>query len=279
MRLSLKQQPQVLRSELAAALSVFPSVELCWALGKQADTPSTAFFIGYQAALRCLDPSLPPQEWSAFLVSEQGVRNPYASHSTYDPATGRLQGEKSHAMLVGEGLDSAYVLAKKQDSAPVELVLLKIEAASLQAGPLKAQPFLKDVAHYPVRFSVVLSSAALVSEEAHQEANKPFRYWEDVHVTLSLAGWLQAQLKTGNKELERAATDLMAAFKQSPSAYTLTTLAWVEELVGKAQAASEHLPPEAKKAWQQDSQLLTLSQAIRHKVRQSLEKKATEGSD
>ncbi len=270
MVLSLSKRPQALRNQLATAFSLSSSADLSWQLGQLSDTPSTAFFIGYQAAMRCLDPSLPVGKWAAFLVSEKGVRNPFESRTVYDPSTSFLEGEKSHVMLAPSGLDVAYVLARKLVSSPVELVLLKIDAVSLQVGPINSQPFLLEVPHYPVKFSVILSSSAHFCDDAHQQANKPFRYWEDVHTALSLSGWLQAQLRLASKELEQTASALIQAFKESPHAYELTTLTLVEQLINKAQYESVNLADNYKEIWVRDTLLLKFSQAIRDKIRQNL---------
>lgn len=270
MILSLSEQPQVLRTELAAAFSLNSGVDLSWQLGQLSDTLSTAFFIGYQAAMRCLDPNLPTHEWAAFAVSEKGVRNPFASQTIYDSATGLLEGSKSHVMLVSSGLDTAYVLAKKAGSIPVELVVLQVKASDLRAGPANPQPFLLEVPHCSVGFSTTLPKTALFCEDAHQQANKPFRYWEDVHTTLSLAGWLQAHLPTTSEALEQAVAELAQAFKKAPAAYSLTTLTLVEQLIESAQLEASKLAHEPKKLWLRDTQLLRFSQAIRNKIRQSL---------
>lgn len=270
MTLSLSKQPQVLRTELATAFSLNTGVDLSWQLGQLSDTPSTAFFIGYQVAMRCLDPKLPAHEWAAFAVSEKGVRNPFLSQTIYDSTTGLLEGNKSHLMLVSSGLDTAYILAKKIGSTPVELVLLKVETSLLRAGPTNPQPFLLEVPHHSVSFSTTLPKTALFCENAHQQANKPFRYWEDVNTTLSLTGWLQAHLPTTSEVLEQAVVELIGAFKKTPATYSLTTLTLVEQLIERAQLEASNLTHESKELWLRDTQLLKFSQAVRNKVRQSL---------
>lgn len=270
MILSLKGQPQVLRDKLATAFSLSSTANLCWQLGQLSDSPSTAFFIGYQAAMRCLDPSLPVGQWAAFSVSEKGIRNPYECLTQFDPATGLLEGKKSHVMMVPLGLDVVYVLARKIDSSPVELVLLKVDALSLQIESVNSQPFLSEVPHYAVSFAVVLPSTALLCVDAHQKINKPFRYWEDVHTTLSLTGWLQSKLDTASKELEQAAVSLEKEFKRNPFNYDLAALTVLERLISRAHLDSQYLSDDNKTVWQRDTLLLKFSQRIRDKIRQSL---------
>lgn len=272
MNLSLSQQPHVLRTQLAAAFPLSSTVELSWRLGQNTDTPSTAFFIAYQAAMRCLDPSLANDEWSAFLVSEKGVRNPFECRTQYNTETRLLVGEKSHVMLANAGLDSVYVLAKKEDVLPVELLLLKADTACLQVEPAAKQPFMLDVPHHAVRFSTTLSASAFCLEQAHQQANKPFRYWEDVHVAIALSGWLQTHIATPSSELEQAVLVLMQVFKQNPKAYHLTALDTLEALLDVMYSVATGLPSPQQGLWERDSLLFKLSQFIRDKIRQSLEK-------
>src|SRR5690606_42155404 len=92
-------QPQLLRQQLAAAFTQLPTVQLAWQLGQQADTPGTAFFIGYQAAMRCLDKQLPSDCWAAFCISERGVRDPRQMHTVINTDSGLRQGQKSHVVL------------------------------------------------------------------------------------------------------------------------------------------------------------------------------------
>src|SRR5690606_26242148 len=79
-RLSLAQW-QPLRAALATSLQSLSTPQLCWQLGQQCESPGTAFFVGYQAAMRCLDPALPATMVAAFCISERGVRNPWQMHS------------------------------------------------------------------------------------------------------------------------------------------------------------------------------------------------------
>lgn len=274
MTLSLSQQPQALRRQLAAAFPLHSTIDLSWRLGQRADTPSTAFFIAYQAAMRCLVPSLAASEWAAFLVSEKGARNPYECHTRYNTETGLLVGEKSHVMLAASGLDTAYILAKKKNTLPVELLLLKTDASDLQVSTAVKQPFMLDVPHYAVSFSIMLPATALYLTNAHPQANKPFRYWEDVHVAIALAGWLQANTAVASLALEQAVLTLMQEFKQSPGAYCLKALNALEALLDQFEGVALGLPEQQRTLWQRDSMLFKLSQFIRDKVRFSLERES-----
>lgn len=270
MTLSVSNQPQVLRQQLAAAFSQYSTSELSWQLGQLSDTPSTAFFIGYQAAMRCIDSSLPKESWAAFAVSEKGIKNPYESRSTYYPDTGELIGEKSHVMLANSGLNRVYVLAKQAKSNPVDLVLVAIESSALNVYPAKEQPLMQDVHHHAVCFSTQVTPDALLIHDAHNAINKPFRCWEDVHIGLALAGWLYHQLEQKSEQLKHDAEQLIEAFQANQSGYNLVLLNAVEQLIKTAQKESAGLSGESSKLWKRDSMLLVFSQRIRNKIREKL---------
>lgn len=262
--------PQVLRSELAQWLGASDTLTVCWQLGQQAEDLSTAFFIGYQAAMRCLDASLPIDAWAALAVSERGVKSPFDSLTVVSTDRQRLEGQKSHVMLAGQGLDIVYVLAKEESSEPVQLHLYKLQVGQFEVQEVVKQPFVQALKHYPIVFSVPLSQAELVTTKAHQEANKPFRYWEDVHLIVVYAAWLKRQLSKESELLFVAVEKLKQDFLNSPSYYSLPLLDAFEHLLKVLETTVQQLNAEALQQWQQDSVLFRFTQPVRDKVRQRL---------
>lgn len=259
-------QPAQLRQQLAAAFTELPTVQLAWQLGQQADTPGTAFFIGYQAAMRCLDKQLPPDCWAAFAISERGVRDPRQMHTTFNTDSGRLQGQKSHVMLAGQGLDRVCIVARPA-AAGENLLALWLDASQLTMLPANPQPFLPDLPHVPVSFDTRLPASALFSTDAHRHCNKPFRYWEDVHLTLALAGWLQSQVA-----VDVALVDaVQQAFARQPGYYDLAALDAVEALMAHLAQVAVGLSPAAAAQWQRDTVLLQFTAPLRAKIRQRLQ--------
>lgn len=263
-------EPEYLRAELGRGLQNYSTNELSWRLGQQAATPSVAFFIGYQAAMRCLNPRLAPTQWAAFLVSEAGVKSPWQMHSYFDLQSGQLHGQKSYAMLVQEGLDCVYIMARQQDTEPTELLLVEVAASKLQVQARQSAAFMAEVPHYAVQFSCVLPKSAVLLTQAHQQANKPFRYWEDVHVLLALAGWMKANLAQPSEALVQAVQGLQSVFRSAPHTYSLVSLSAVEALFSALQMAAAQLPQEQAQQWQKDSQLLMMLQLVWKKIRQRL---------
>ncbi|MDK2777055.1 MAG: hypothetical protein KYX62_05285 [Pseudomonadota bacterium] len=262
---SLSAAPDVLRSALADLLTQQPSHQAARLAGQQADTPGTAFFCGYQAAMRCLVPALPADLWAAFCISERGLRSLSAMQTHY--LDGHLYGGKSHVMLAGQGLDRLYVVALDEQQ---RLVCVQVDATAsgLRAeAPGKAQSFLPEVPHFPVTFDGVAVSA-LISTDAHRQLNRPFRYWEDVHVALAMAGWMNA--RTEAAALAAAADELAAAYASQPGGYGLPALDRLESLLQRLDQAAAGLTAEDNKHWQRDRMLLVLGQPLRQRIRAGL---------
>ena len=254
--------PRSLRDALAAAFPALPSTEVCWQLGRQAATPGTAFFIGYQAAMRCLDPELPHSSWAAFCISERGVRDPRLMQTQFDDQAQRLVGHKSYAMFAGRGLDYLYIVARSGE----DLVALKLAAEQVTVLPGSVQSFLPDVPHGSISFDLVVPQDAIVCRDAHRRLNKPFRYWEDVHVALALAGWLSRFASVN----EQAVHQLMTAFHLNARVYDLHALDAVESLLAELQRAASDLPEPEKTFWQRDAVFLRLTQPVRDAIRGKL---------
>ena len=268
--LSLKHKAE-LRAALAWALAEQPDTALlCWQQGQQVDNLSTAFFVGYQAAMRCLDPVLPAFHWAALAISEKGIKSPFQCLTSFDAQSGALVGAKSHIMLADDGLDSLYVLAHLAQIEPVQLVLVQLPASAVQIEHRPAQPFLLDVPHYAVSFNALVQPEALYCVDAHQRANKPFRYWEDVHVVLAMAGWLQSQLFTVNHELTEQAQRLIAAFREEPRHYHLAALDEFENMLALLARLVSQLSDEQQQQWQQDTLLLKMTAPLRQQIRAKL---------
>lgn len=283
-RLSLHQDAALLRRDLAVSFRTLSSVETAWQSGLRADTPGTAFFCGYQAAMRQLDPQLAADAWAAFCISEAGLHSLRQMQTRFDNQTSCLNGEKSHVMLAERGLDWLYVVAASDD----DLLCVQVAADTAGVEPLaarKEQPFLPDVPHTPVRFSNVQITSGYRCDHAHQRLNKPFRYWEDVHVALAFSGWLVANI-VSERELSvsahhenatgavqaliSAADHLAQCFNTQPQQYSLAALDALEALLICQDSLLPLLTEEARELWQRDRILLQLATAVRDKIRTAL---------
>jgi len=273
-RLSL-QHKQALRSSLSELLKNSSTEAAAWQAGLLSETPATAFFCGYQAAMRCLDPSLATDIWTAFCISESGMRSLRDMQTTYSVNNG-LNGCKSHIMLVDQGMDRLYISAREENKAEADHLLcvtVNLPASGIEIIPAtKPQPFLPELPHTPVRFSAVKIDTVF-SEDAHRQLNRPFRYWEDVHVGIALAGWLAGQFAENNpasKRIQETTDILMAAFLLQPSAYHLPALDAFEALLQLMDDIAPRADKTVVELWQRDRILLQMMAPLRNKIRQSL---------
>jgi len=266
---------QQLTEIMSQQLRSLPLAEAALACGYLSDTLSTAFFFGYQCAVRRLDPVLENYQFAAFAASEKGIR------SSRDFETSVIQrgedqivcGTKSHVMLLErELLDAVYVLANNQDSQLVCLKVLTSDEGFTPQNSTKEQTFLKDVLHTPVVFDHCACEPGYYLADAHQRAFKPFRYWEDVMVSLSYAGWLIRTLSDAHSTsmLTDSASTLIESYNESPDYFSQSSLSLINKLATEMKLVSKELPSSFRQEWQQDSALLMLGAVAREKVKAKL---------
>ncbi|MAD45050.1 MAG: hypothetical protein CMI02_00575 [Oceanospirillaceae bacterium] len=272
--LNLQQNPARVRRELAALLQQHSTTSAAWQAGLMAETPGTAFFCAYQAVMRCLDPALPGDVWAAFCISERGMGSLRNMTTQYTTAGG-LSGSKSHVMLAGEGLDYLYVVARGDREEQLVCVTVPMQAQGVSVEDVsKPQPFFPDVLHKPVTFSQV-TAEAVFSQDAHRALNRPFRYWEDIHLALALAAWLVAACRKESRveAAERLCVEaeaLKTAFSTQPERYHLAALDAFENLQQTMTDCTEWLTGPALLAWQRDQIVMAMTAPLRRQIRAKL---------
>ncbi|WP_430460107.1 hypothetical protein ACQUQU_12910 [Thalassolituus sp. LLYu03] len=269
-RISLQASADDVRRSLKDLLSAHALTDAAWLGGELSLTPGTAFFFGYQCAMRCVDPALRPDQWAAFCVSEKGVKSLRDMSTVYAAESG-LSGVKSHAMLAGRGLDTCYVIARAADD-PGQLVCVVAtpDSSGVQIHDSgKPQPFMTDLPHLALSFAD--TPARFFCADANERLNKPFRCWEDVHGVLALAAWVASWLPAEQALPMRQQADVLAkAFAVDTSGYRLPVLNAVEALFALTDELSASLPTEQKALWQRDRMLMVFTQALRAKIREKL---------
>lgn len=247
-------------------------------LGAQSATPGMAFLAGYQNAIRCLDENCPSNELAAFCVSEKGVKKPWDMATQLSSADGRkiLNGQKGYVMLMPNELDRLYVVAKNEEGQLCCVYLSSNRLGVSATEPLKA-PFVEDIPHSGVSFDQVeITSEQLLDIDGHQQANKPFRYWEDVHVALAMLGWVLRQQIEAGKSVQELSNEiqlieqLTTSFEESPDYYTLGSITLLDQCHEMMDAGSKNVSESAQKLWMKDRLLLQMGQKIRHLVRAKL---------
>jgi hypothetical protein len=244
-------------------------------LGAQSSTPGMAFLSGYQSALRCIDPQCPNDQFAAFCVSEKGVKKPWDMETKLQPSESGylLNGRKGFVMLLPNVIDRLYVIAKCEDNS-LSCVQLSANAVGLSVAESLNAPFIQDIPHAGIVFNdVAISANDILTTEAHQQANKPFRYWEDVHVAIAMAGWMLRHLaSTSDFEADKALMmklicQLIERYEDQPDYYSLASLDILDECHQLLDKLSKDLPAPILKVWQKDRPLLQMGYKIRQQIR------------
>jgi len=260
-----------LRLVVSEALATDDAVSAAFQLGYASATPSVAFFFAYQLAVRQLDSELANDQFAAFAASEKGVRSSRDFSTTaqqQEDGSWRICGQKSHVMLLPQqALDFIYVLA---NDAQQQLHCFKVAASGAGVEAIEAnkpQPFVVDIPHTPVMFNNVSCETGYVRDRAHQTCFKPFRYWEDVMVGLSFAGWVLKRVpESAHCRLEAVCQKLIDVYHNNTAYYDAENIAAIDQLMQTLVALSNELPDAEKQSWKKDSVLLSMGTMARQKV-------------
>lgn len=266
------------RVQMSYAFKTFPPHIAAFYLGCQSATPGMAFLSGYQSAIRCLDVSCPSAEFAAFCVSEKGVKKPW-DMETELVGQGQgwiLNGRKGFVMLLPDIIDQLYILAKEKSGG---LTCVKIDSNSQGvsvSSPLNA-PFVKDIPHAGIELErVAISDKQVLSTDAHEAANKPFRYWEDIHVATAMFAWMLRQMRNRSdfelqkSEILEKICQLFEKFTQQPQYYSIEGLKLLNECHDLLEKQSQNLPESAMSLWKIDRLLMQMGYKIRGQISKKL---------
>lgn len=258
-----------------------------YTLGGYCQDPASAFLAGYQMAIRCVDTDLKASQWGAFCVNERGIKSLSQLSTVWQQQEQRLSGKKSFALMAGQGLDRVVVIARSSLSKVSsdsqsdmsrnndQLVAVKIDLPTDQVRLVKPpQPakILPSLPHSALLFDACPASRLIDIDNAHTQLNKPFRFWEDVMVTLSFSTWMKNYVDDQHSTaLDSLSQQLMKYFAQSSSNYDRQSMALVEQLHQLFCRAEIQLPRTLFADWQRDKQILTLAQSIRERIKQQLD--------
>lgn len=266
------------REQLKTGLKHYSTTINAIFLGAQAATPGMAFLSGYQNAIRCLDTYCPHDVLAAFCVSEKGIKRPWdmlskltASNQGYS-----LSGQKGFVMLLPDNLDRLYVIAKDEGE-QLKCVYLDRHSDGLDiTQPLKA-PFIQDIPHSGVSFKQIsIAKHQVMQGDGHRNANKPFRYWEDIHVLLAMLSWMiRERVSDGASvaELSQLFTlmsQIIECFDAQPSYYSPEVFTLLDQAQVLLDDAAQMLPTQRLAMWQKDRALLQMGQKIRQLIQAKL---------
>ena len=266
---------QVFRQNLSAGFQSYSTVHNALYLGAQSATPGMAFLAGYQNAIRCLDADCPNDELAAFCVSEKGIKKPWdmATHISIADGCYCLNGQKGYVMLLPNELDRMYVVAKNSED-QLSCLYLAVNSSGVSATDCLSAPFVEDIPHSGVRFdNVLIPTDQLFDIDGHQQANKPFRYWEDVHVALSMMGWMSRELLENGQSFNDLAAmielinDLTNSFAEHSGYYSLASISLLDKSHEMMDHHAQYLSEAVRTLWLKDRLLLQMGQKMRHLVK------------
>lgn len=162
------------------------------ALGYHADRLGFAFLGGYAAAMTKLDPTLGPDDLGALCATEDGGAHPQAIKASL--ADGKLNGTKR---FVSGGAFATRLLVVASEGTTDEgrnrlrVVRVAPKSPGVTLQPMPELPFVPEIPHASVELrEVIVRAADLLPGDGYDDALKPFRTLEDLHVHAGLLGYL-----------------------------------------------------------------------------------------
>ncbi|GMU60870.1 MAG: hypothetical protein AMXMBFR34_26330 [Myxococcaceae bacterium] len=194
--------------------SEFPkSTERAAVLGFHADRLGLAFIGGYTAAMTRLDPTLGPDELPALCATEDQGAHPRAIKTTLSASS--ITGTKR--FVSGGTFATRLLVIATEGTTPegrnrLRLVRVDPKSPGVTLEPMPELPFVPEIPHASVTFTG--APAELLPGDGYEDALKPFRTHEDLHVHAAVLGYL---LSVGRRNtwpqpvLERLLAAIVAA--------------------------------------------------------------------
>ncbi len=245
--------------------------------GFRADRLAWAFFSGYQAAGRVLQPDLGPQVTFGLAVTEAGGGHPAAVETRLsEGADGGfvLHGDKRWS-TGAEACDVLLVVASAGEGPDgrkqLRAVRVPTDAPGLSFAPMPPTPFAPELGHASVRLDGVRVGAdAVLPGDGYLRVVKPFRTLEDVHVHAAVLGHLAGCARRWQwpaSALERIVAavvglaPLATAPPLDPAVHRVLggQLAAIADLIAELAPHLDAMPDEVATRWRRDRALFTVA--------------------
>jgi len=269
-----------LRSYLATSPSGGDTVERAALAGFLANGVGWAFAGGYQAALSRLDPAGGRSgSLAALCATEEGGGHPRAIRTSLTPRPGggwTLEGRKRFVTL-GADAERLLVVASTGQDAGGRNVLRVCRLSANRPGvalePAGLLPFTPEIGHAAVTFSgVAIADDELLAGDGYDDALKPFRTIEDIHVMAALLGWgIGVGRKSGWPrewtEDAFAVVLLLRALNAEPALRPETHLALAGAIASARRlldgGAWAQVEDSVRERWERDRPLLDIASSVR----------------
>ncbi|MEW5739099.1 MAG: acyl-CoA dehydrogenase family protein [Myxococcota bacterium] len=178
----------------------FPnSVQRAAVLGFHADRLGFAFLGGYTAAMTRLDPTLGPDEIGALCATEDEGAHPRAIKTAL--SNSRITGTKRF-VSGGTLATRLLVIATEGTTADgrnrLRLVRVDPKAPGVHLEPMPELPFIPEIPHASATFTD--AACTPLPGDGYEDALKPFRTIEDLHVHASVLGYLLSVARRNSRE-------------------------------------------------------------------------------
>jgi len=248
--------------------------------GVQASGMGWAFAAGYQAALARLDPQgMGGGVLASLCATEEGGGHPKAIRSTLVANAGgnyALTGKKTWVTL---GSDASLLLVVASVGADAEgrnrLRVARVPSSrrGVTVQPGRPTPFAPEIGHAVASFEgVEVAAAELLPGDGYDDALKPFRTVEDIHVTAALLAWALGVGRASGwsrawTEDTLGAIVLLRALSDAPPSApeTHVVLAGAQREVARLLEGAEwaKAAEPARLGWERDRKLLEVASSVR----------------
>jgi hypothetical protein len=255
------------------------TVEQAALAGLAADGMGWAFAGGYEAALARLDPQgMRGDVLGSLCATEEGGGHPRAIRTSLAPSAEafRLSGHKSWVTLGDEAdvlLVVASVGADSEGRNRLRVIRVPARREGIVVSEAAATPFVPEVAHASATFvDVVIHPNELLPGDGYDDALKPFRTIEDVHVMAAVLGWAigvgraSAWPRTWIDEALALVATFRAVSDEPPLApETHVTLAGAQSLARRllGEAPWSRCDEGTRSKWERDRPLLEVASKVR----------------
>ncbi len=247
--------------------------------GLVADGLGWAYAAGYEAAIARLDPQgMQGGVLGSLCATEEGGGHPRAIRSTLTARDGgyALSGTKSWVTLAEDAdllLVVASVGADGEGRNRLRVARMPAGRAGIIVRGAPPLPFVPEVGHAKATFdAVAIGESELLPGDGYDDALKPFRTIEDIHVMAAVLGWAigvgraSAWPRSWMDEALALVALFRAASDQAPLApETHVVLAGAQSFARRllGEAAWSQSEEAVRSRWERDRRLLEVASTVR----------------
>ena len=269
---------QIIRADSRKSVSLELESLYC---GFFANSVGQAFVAAYEVALQRLTGTDTRESVASFCVTENKSTHPALMQSSLlldDNGRYQVSGKKDFVTLARDAKKLFVAVnfgMSEAGRSKIKLVEIAVDAPGVNVQLLPDLPFVSDVSHGIVSFdSVVIDQANIFSGDGYSDYVKPFRWFEDISVFISVAAYL-FKISLAFKWPTEARVEMMSLLA---SLYSLQQMAadnpvghvvmfeladTLDQWLARYNDAWNNVPEEFVVAWKRDLALLKVAARAR----------------